>query len=108
MIGTCGHCENGLIGMILCPRCWGTTVAPKALAEAKVELERVQESYKAKQAANKKLRGRARGYAGQQLSQIGDIARALEAEVDRVERLIKTNRDMARLLGAAAGGGTDG
>jgi len=102
-MGTCGHCVNGLIGQILCPHCWGTTVSAKALAEAKTELTRLRESYKAKRAANKALSGRARGMAGQALSKIGDVGRALGAEVERVEQRVATNKAMARMLGAAAG-----
>lgn len=108
MTGTCGHCQNGLIGQILCPHCWGTTVSAKALAEAKAELARLRESYKAKRAANKALNGRARGMAGLALSKIGDVGRALSAEVERVERQMAANRAMARMLGAAAEGDSRG
>lgn len=101
MTGTCGHCQNGLIGQILCPHCWGTTVSAKALADAKAELTRLRESYKAKRAANKALRGRARGYAGQELAKIGSIGRALGAEVERIERQVAANKAMVRILWAA-------
>jgi hypothetical protein len=102
MTGTCGHCVNGLIGLILCPHCWGTTVSAKSLAEAKAELARLRDAYKAKKEANKALNGRARGMAGQALSKIGDVGRALGAEVEQVERQVAANRAMARMLGAAA------
>jgi hypothetical protein len=108
MIGSCGHCDDGRIGAVLCPHCWGTTVSSKALAETKAELSRVQEAYEAKQAANKKLRGRARGQAGNELSKIGDVAQALKAEIDTVEQQIKTNRTLARVVGAAAAAADEG
>lgn len=93
---------------MVCPRCWGTTVSPEALAKAKAELERLRAAYKAKREANRSLRGRSRGMAGRELTQIGDVGRALRTEVDRIERQISVNRAMARMLVAAVNGETDG
>ena len=103
MNNTCGHCEDGQISKgVLCPCCWGTTVSPKALAEARAELDRIRLVYQTKRTANKKLRGRARGMGGYELSKVGSIGRALKAEIDRIERQVAVNRQMARMLGAAA------
>lgn len=102
VVETCGHCDSGRIGMTTCPRCWGTTVSPEALAAVKLELDRTRKAYAAKKAANKELRGRARGMAGNQLAKIGKIGHALRAEIDRIEVEIRMNKAAARLVGAAA------
>lgn len=103
IVETCGHCEDGRIGMSVCPRCWGTTVSPKALADTKMKLSCVREAYAAKRSASKEIRGRARGQAGQDLARIGEIGRALRKEIDRIEAQIAMNKAAARLIGAAAG-----
>jgi len=102
IVETCKHCEDGRMGFSVCPSCWGTTVSPKALAEAKAELERVRGVYAAKKAASKELRGAARGMAGHELSRIAEVGRALRAEITRIETLATMNRAAARLIGAAA------
>jgi hypothetical protein len=101
MQSTCGHCDNGLIGQILCPHCWGTTVSVKALTQAKVTLEGIREAYKAKKAACKDVQGRDRGMAGHELSQLGHAGRALQTEIEAVEQKAATNKTMLRLLAAA-------
>jgi hypothetical protein len=89
--------------MSVCPRCWGTTVSPEALAAAKLKLSCVREAYATRRAVNKKLRGRERGMGGRDLARIGEIGRALRAEIDRIEALTRTNKASAMLVGAAAG-----
>lgn len=107
IVETCGHCEDGRIGMMVCPRCWGTTVSPETLAAAKMKLSCVREAYAAKRAANKALRGRARGMAGRDLARIGSIGHALRAEIDRIEEVARLNKAVARAVGAAAKDGSD-
>lgn len=102
IIDTCGHCDDGLIGMSVCPHCWGTTVSVKALEALEAEQARAQAAYDAKQKANKALRGRARGMAGNTLSKLGDVVRALDAEVARIKGEIAVNKTAARVVGAAA------
>lgn len=102
IIDTCGHCEDGLIGMSACPHCWGTTVSVKALAALEAELVRAQASYETKRQANQKLRGRARGLAGNTLRKLGDVVRALEDEVKRINTEVTLNRTVAQAVGAAA------
>ena len=102
LIDTCGHCDGGLIGMVVCPHCWGTTVSVKALAALESELARAQASYDAKHKANKAIRGRARGRAGNDLRKLGDVVRALEAEVKRIKGEIVLNKTTAQVVGAAA------
>ncbi len=102
IIDTCGHCEDGLISMSVCPHCWGTTVSVEALAALEAELARAQAAYETKRKANKSLRGRARGLAGNTLRKLGDVVRALEAEVERINTEVALNRTVARVVGAAA------
>jgi len=102
LIDTCGHCDGGLIGMVVCPHCWGTTVSAKALAALEAELARAQASYDAKKLANQKLRGRARGLAGNALRKLGDVVRVLDAEVTRIKGEIATTKTAAQIVGAAA------
>jgi len=103
IVGTCGHCQEVLIGAVLCPSCWGTTVSPKALAEAKIRLESFRKFYADHKKAAQKLRGRARGNAGKELAQISEVGRALRAEIDRIEGIVAQNKAAARIVGAAAG-----
>jgi hypothetical protein len=103
IVETCKHCEHGRIDFMICPCCWGTTVSPKALDEAKAELERIRGVYAAKKTASKELRGAARGMAGHELARIAEIGRALRDEVTRIETLATMNKAAARLVGAAAG-----
>lgn len=102
MRNTCGHCESGRIGAIVCPHCWGTTVSSKVLAQAKTELDAIRKMYAQKRDSNKSLGGRARGMAGQALSKIGAAGRELREEVDQVEREVATNKAMLRMAAAAA------
>jgi len=102
LIDTCGHCDDGLIGMVVCPHCWGTTVSVDAFTALEAELVRAQASFEAKSKANQKLRGRARGMGGHTLSKLGTVVRALEAEVSRIQGEIDLNKATARVVGAAA------
>lgn len=90
------------MGPSVCPHCWGTTVSRKALAEAKSQLAEVRKAYVSKRAANKKLRGKARGMAGYELSQIGRVGKALRAQLDAIEHEVAQNKAVARAVGAAA------
>jgi hypothetical protein len=101
--GTCGHCDHGKIGVIVCPACWGTTVNPQVLTAAKQELERLRHAYASKKSANKSLRGAARGWAGHALSHIGTEGRKLRKEVDQIEQQIVLNKAVSKVVGAAVG-----
>lgn len=102
ILATCKHCEDGRLGMNVCPCCWGTTVSPDVLAKAKLKLHCVREAYEAKRKDNQRLRGRARGMGGRVLSDVGKIERALAAEIDRIETEVRKNKAVAQAIGAAA------
>lgn len=87
---------------MVCPACWGTTVAPKVLAKAKEELAELEAAHEGAKEAAKNLRGRARGMAGYKVSEIGGKRWALQKEIDRIETEIHMNKNAARLVGAAA------
>jgi len=88
--------------MVLCPHCWGTTVSAKVLEQAKVELDALRKAYALKKEANKALRGRARGVAGNELAAIGKTGRALRDEIEKVDREIAENKAMLLVAAAAA------
>jgi hypothetical protein len=90
--------------MVLCPHCWGTTVGAKELAKAKNELGALRKAYAAKKAANKALRGRSRGMAGNELATIGKAGRALRDKVEEVDREAAENKTLLKMAAAAIHG----
>lgn len=100
--GTCTQCENGQIGFMVCPCCWGTTVSPAALAEARSKLEELRQDYADRKKEVAKLKGAARGRGGQTLATIGATGRVLKEEIAQIDNQINLNKAVARIVGAAA------